>query len=210
MAVIDLGQVVGPQGTPGATGKTGATGAQGRPGQSAYELAVASGFAGTEAEWLASLKGDTGPQGPAAPDKTVTISGTNVMLDGNSSLRLPDGIVLPPFKCISGTVTVPEISVTASTGVTVTFKAQTIEMYFNSRDGKFRFSALTSNNGPQFTSSGPYIDFVYINVDVTQTTLRFYADFSYLDMNEGDNGTGVSGVGDYAEMAVSYNLTVTY
>lgn len=32
-------------------------------GDSAYEVAVANGFEGTEEEWLASLKGDTGEQG---------------------------------------------------------------------------------------------------------------------------------------------------
>ncbi len=67
MPVIDLGPVVGADGAPGATGKTGATGAQGRPGQSAYELAVASGFVGTEAEWLASLRGPQGEQGLDGP-----------------------------------------------------------------------------------------------------------------------------------------------
>ena len=34
-------------------------------GVSAYALAVKNGFVGTEAEWLASLKGPTGAQGPA-------------------------------------------------------------------------------------------------------------------------------------------------
>ncbi|MBJ6623629.1 hypothetical protein [Streptomyces sp. DHE17-7] len=33
------------------------------PGLSAYEVAVAEGFAGTEAEWLESLEGPVGPQG---------------------------------------------------------------------------------------------------------------------------------------------------
>lgn len=33
-------------------------------GQSAYEVAVRNGFEGNEEEWLASLKGDPGPQGP--------------------------------------------------------------------------------------------------------------------------------------------------
>jgi hypothetical protein len=63
----------GPEGlfggvTTGGTG-TGGEGAQGPPGEdgadgaSAYELAVANGFVGTEAEWLESLKGDPGPKG---------------------------------------------------------------------------------------------------------------------------------------------------
>ena len=36
---------------------TGATGTTGADGASAFEIAVANGFEGTEAEWLASLKG---------------------------------------------------------------------------------------------------------------------------------------------------------
>lgn len=39
-------------------------GGAGEPGKSAYEIAVEHGFEGSEEEWLASLKGDTGPQGP--------------------------------------------------------------------------------------------------------------------------------------------------
>lgn len=36
---------------------------KGDPGKSAYEIAVENGFVGTEAEWLASLKGPKGEQG---------------------------------------------------------------------------------------------------------------------------------------------------
>ena len=38
-----------------------------RNGKSAYEIAVDSGFIGNEAQWLASLQGQSGPQGPAGP-----------------------------------------------------------------------------------------------------------------------------------------------
>jgi len=63
----------GPQGDPGpagADGAPGADGAQGDPGPagadgaSAYEVAVANGFVGDEAAWLASLVGATGAAGP--------------------------------------------------------------------------------------------------------------------------------------------------
>ena len=37
----------------------GSCAVRGRPGKSAYEVAVDAGFVGTEAEWLASLKGDS-------------------------------------------------------------------------------------------------------------------------------------------------------
>ena len=49
----------------------GPQGEQGPKGDSAFDVAVAEGFKGTEAEWLASLvgpKGDEGKQGPAGKD----------------------------------------------------------------------------------------------------------------------------------------------
>ena len=58
----------GADGEPGAPGKDGERGPQGSPGAdgaSAYQVAVSSGFTGTETEWLASL---VGPEGPAGQD----------------------------------------------------------------------------------------------------------------------------------------------
>uniref|UniRef100_A0AAU7PG89 Tail fiber protein n=1 Tax=Burkholderia phage vB_BgluM-SURPRISE13 TaxID=3159457 RepID=A0AAU7PG89_9VIRU len=55
---VDAGPVAqGPQGEKGDKGDTGNTGAA---GESAYQVAVDSGFVGTEAQWLASLIGPTG------------------------------------------------------------------------------------------------------------------------------------------------------
>jgi hypothetical protein len=53
----------------GQKGDPGAAGAAGAAGASAYQLALANGFSGTEAEWLASLKGADGDQG--APGATL-------------------------------------------------------------------------------------------------------------------------------------------
>lgn len=53
----------GAPGTPGAAGADGEDGATGATGKSAYTSAVEGGFVGTEAEWIASLKGATGDQG---------------------------------------------------------------------------------------------------------------------------------------------------
>ena len=47
----------------GAKGDKGLTGDRGPDGKSAYELAKEAGFTGTEAEWLASLKGEPGEKG---------------------------------------------------------------------------------------------------------------------------------------------------
>ena len=53
----------GPKGETGPTGPQGPKGEAGTDGASAYALAAQAGFAGTQEEWLASLKGDTGAQG---------------------------------------------------------------------------------------------------------------------------------------------------
>jgi hypothetical protein len=66
----------GADGAAGAPGADGADGAAGADGDSAYEVAVANGFVGNEAAWLASLvgadgadgaQGDVGPAGPEGP-----------------------------------------------------------------------------------------------------------------------------------------------
>ena len=60
----------GPQGEPGAPGATGPQGPKGEAGNdgaSAYELAVAAGFTGTQAQWLGSLKGRRARKAIPAP-----------------------------------------------------------------------------------------------------------------------------------------------
>lgn len=52
-------------------------GAQGATGKSAYEVAVANGFEGTEAEWLASLKGEDGKKGDKGDKGSRGDSGEN-------------------------------------------------------------------------------------------------------------------------------------
>jgi hypothetical protein len=53
----------------------------GAPGMSAYQHAVANGFAGTEVEWLASLQGEDGEDGSNGVDGTriYTDSGAPVI-----------------------------------------------------------------------------------------------------------------------------------
>lgn len=55
---------------------SGAPGAAGSPGESAYEIAVASGFEGSEDEWLASLKGQKGDSGAPGKDGSSAGFGT--------------------------------------------------------------------------------------------------------------------------------------
>lgn len=53
----------GSDGLNGKDGLPGAKGVDGKDGKSAYQIAVAQGFAGSEAAWLLSLKGEKGEKG---------------------------------------------------------------------------------------------------------------------------------------------------
>lgn len=53
----------GARGADGLPGAKGDTGERGQDGKSAYEIAVANGYVGNEAQWLASLKGRDGERG---------------------------------------------------------------------------------------------------------------------------------------------------
>lgn len=63
---------------PGLPGPRGATGpGGGDPGKSAYDIAVENGYAGTPVQWVASLKGDPGPQGAAGQQGPAGTPGAN-------------------------------------------------------------------------------------------------------------------------------------
>ena len=66
-------------------------------GKSAYELAVANGFKGTEEEWLFSLKGERGLQGPAGPKGDQGDTGPQGVqgIRGPAGERGPQGLVGP-------------------------------------------------------------------------------------------------------------------
>src|SRR5699024_9706673 len=78
----------GPRGPKGEDGAPGAPGADGDDGASAYQVAVAAGFVGTEAEWLDSLVGEEGPRGPAGADGADGERGP----EGPEGPRGPQGI----------------------------------------------------------------------------------------------------------------------
>lgn len=70
-AIFDFGI---PRGEPGNGSDEGTQGPQ---GMSAYQVAVANGFVGTEVQWLASLIGQQGIQGIQGPPGTNGTNGTN-------------------------------------------------------------------------------------------------------------------------------------
>jgi hypothetical protein len=71
----------GPQGVAGTNGTGGTQGSAGSNGLSAYQVAVANGYTGTEAQWLASLVGTTGVQGIAGTNGANGVDGKNILVN---------------------------------------------------------------------------------------------------------------------------------
>ena len=85
-------------------------GENGIDGKSAYQLAVEKGFVGTEAEWVASLKGETGPIGPQGEIGPQGIQG-ETGATGPQGIQGPKGdnyqITEADYAAIAGMVSVP-------------------------------------------------------------------------------------------------------
>lgn len=89
-------------------GPAGPAGTNGAAGLSAYQLAVAGGFVGTEANWLASLEGPAGPQGdPGLPGAT-----------GLQGIQGPAGAGSP------ATSVSPDVAATGAVGSAVEYARQ--------------------------------------------------------------------------------------
>lgn len=69
------------------SGGSGASGRDGKDGKSAYQIAVETGFEGTESEWLASLKGVAGDDGKSAYDIAVDGGFTGTDAEWLASLK---------------------------------------------------------------------------------------------------------------------------
>ena len=91
----------GRDGVDGLPGTPGKNGVDGKDGKSAYQIAVAQGFAGSEADWLASLKGEKGDKGDAGGSAgqakasesariPVTVTGSTATMSINFSRPFAD------------------------------------------------------------------------------------------------------------------------
>ena len=144
--------IQGPQGEKGDTGDTGPKGDKGDDGDSAYEVAVANGFVGTEQEWLDSLVGPEGPEGPQGEQgpQGPAGSGTGDML---SSTYDPDG----GARQVAFADELPAAGVTdhgALTGLSDDDHPQYLKKAGDSMTGR-----LTLQSGMTFQAYGQNIDF---------------------------------------------------
>ena len=145
----------GPAGADGAQGATGADGAQGPAGAdglSAYEVAVANGFVGTELEWLASLEGPQGPQGPIGATGPQGPAGPTAVSAnaGNQATLGTDGLIFVPLG--SASITIGTTAITSGTDTRILFQnvgkvSQSAKLTFNGSLLKLMGTDyVTSNN----------------------------------------------------------------
>ena len=120
-------------GVNGEKGDKGDKGDKGPNGLGAYELAVAGGYAGTEVQWRASLKGDTGDKGLDAKDGDVghagitptfqsTVNVTNVGVGNNPTIQRETIVEDSTVKTYSISLGIPQgkIGITGVTGTSYT------------------------------------------------------------------------------------------
>ncbi len=157
----------GPQGIAGTNGTGGTQGPVGANGLSAYQVAVANGYTGTETQWLASLVGAQGATGTFQNGNNI---GDVLYWNGNSWTILPIGNEgqnltvcggIPHWGGCNSTTPIATISSitscnTASTGSlyagsTATGVTQTITLVV-ATIGTYNISA--SANGVTFSASG--------------------------------------------------------
>ena len=150
MALIDLGNVIGPQGPQGETGATGATGPQGPTG--------ATGPQGpTGATGPQGPTGATGPQGPQGPQgipgsdsilfdtATVTTDGAGIATLYNTS---PTRLILAAWP-----TSVSQLSVWNWIAIPWSFAAR----------NEWKVSILSSSNLGPLASGTATIQYAYIN-----------------------------------------------
>lgn len=89
--------VQGIQGVAGNDGANGTNGTNGTNGQSAYQIAVANGFVGTETQWLASLQGAQGPAGANGTGSVVSITAGSGLIGGTITTSGTIGLVARSF-----------------------------------------------------------------------------------------------------------------
>ena len=180
----------------------GGGGGTGAPGKSAYEIAVAHGFEGSEADWLASLKGEPGEPGqpggpgepgqPGQPGTSVTITSVTESNEsgGENAVNFSDGKKLIIKNGKKGdTITVTSIEAIGNDGERVTY-----QMTFS--DGsKHDFVTFYGMQGVSVTSveSLGYTDglpghggFITYRMNFSDGT-----HFDY-DVHDGNDGTSVT------------------
>jgi len=132
--------------------------ANGTPGPSAYQVAVANGFIGTETQWLESLQGtngtngETGATGPAGTLPPGTVAGEMNYWNGTEWVTVAPGISLPGNQALTLSLCngVPTWGPCPAVLPTVTTTAVLDITNFSASSG----GAVTSNGGAALSAWG--------------------------------------------------------
>lgn len=142
-----------------ASGSGGGGG--GADGKSAYQVAVDNGFVGTEAQWLASLKGATGADGRSAYQVALDNGFVGTEQEWLASLKGADGSGSGPMT-FTGDVTGSGTGTVALTLATVVGVAGTYSRPNITVDSKGRVTAISSGS-PEGVS--------YVNVEAGSNSI---------------------------------------
>lgn len=109
----------GRNGTDGQSGKDGLNGSNGRDGSdglSAYQLARQQGYGGSQAQWIASLKGDKGHAGQQGqPGTPADMTRVTALEQQKLQIEYRDGIAVPAVVSLLGLSATTDVAVTWST-----------------------------------------------------------------------------------------------
>lgn len=104
--------IQGVAGKDGKDGSNGANGTNGKDGLSAYQVAVANGYTGTQTQWLQSLVGSTGSSGSNGEDGVDGLNGWSPIL---KTVSRDNDVVLQIHDWVGGTGAKPTVGQYLST-----------------------------------------------------------------------------------------------
>lgn len=165
-------------GPPGADGLPGADGAD---GLSAYEVAIANGFVGTESDWLTSLEGVDGLPGVAG---TVSAA-SGLILDVTGEPLTPDtGKLIIWASALDGLLYKKDdagiISAIGSGGLWGGREVLTSDrIYYVRTDGNDSNNGLTNTSGGAFLTIQKAIDVAAtLDLSIYNVTISFFQSFN--------------------------------
>lgn len=178
---LNIGPLQGPQGVQGVDGK------------SAYDAAVVNGFVGTEAEWLLSLVGATGPTGNGID--SVVKTGTVGLVDTYTvTMTSGDTATFTVTNGLDGVdgLDVDHVSRTAGTGAAGT--TDTYTMYADAGETQLlgTFDVYNGNDGVASTVGSLLdVDLTTVPVEDGQTIVWNEAEGKWVPGAGGGGGAGI-------------------
>lgn len=198
----------GPQGPKGDTGPSGPAGGPQGPagvdGKSAYQVAVANGYVGTEAAWLLSLKGATGAQGPQGIQGIQGAKGATGA-QGIQGVKGATGATGP-----AGTFSISLTTNGLGTYPNVTLNNYTQGDFQYAVNGGFVvYSASIQFTSPQNTVTGTDIGLLYLPTNIQSGFPIQFTCFVPPECSKGGDGMAVAEISNGSVTLKGFSLANT-